>query len=187
MAAAILSAATLLDAGWLFLAFAVVAMVWTANLYTFMDGTDVMAGSMGLFGFGAYAVAAAVAGRAESGVLFGTLSAACAGFLVFNRPPARLFMGDVGAVGLGFLAGLFGLEGIVAGAWPWWFPPWSLRRSSSTPQPLYCGGCGNARRWPAHTGITSTNGPSSSMARMVQPSAPTLAGWQAAPSWRWRG
>ncbi len=122
-AAAILAAATLLDAGWLFLAFAVLAMVWMANLYNFMDGADGLAGSMGLFGFGAYGVAAAVAGRAESGVLFGTLAAACAGFLVFNRPPARLFMGDVGAVGLGFLAGLFGLQGIVAGAWPWWFPP----------------------------------------------------------------
>ncbi len=32
-------------------------------------------------------------------------------------------MGDVGAVGLGFLAGVFGLQGIASGTWPWWFPP----------------------------------------------------------------
>lgn len=122
-AAAVLAAAIFPDAGWLFLAFAVLAVVWMANLYNFMDGADGLAGSMGLFGFGAYAIAAALAGRADSSVLFGALAAACAGFLAFNRPPARLFMGDVGAVGLGFLAGLFGLEGIAGGVWPWWFPP----------------------------------------------------------------
>jgi len=78
---------------------------------------------MGLFGFGAYAAGAAFAGRADTAALCAGLAAACAGFLVFNRPSARLFMGDVGAVGLGFLAGLFGLDGLMAGAWPWWFPP----------------------------------------------------------------
>jgi len=122
-AAATLASATFLDGSWVFLAVAALAVVWMANLYNFMDGADGLAGSMGLFGFGAYALGAAFAGRPDAGVLFGTLAAACAGFLVFNRPRARLFMGDVGAVGLGFLAGLFGLEGVGAGIWPWWFPP----------------------------------------------------------------
>jgi len=124
-AAAITAGALVLDANWALLAFAALVIVWMANLYNFMDGADGLAGSMGLFGFGAYSAAAVLAGpgRADFAVLCGALAAACAGFLVFNRPPARLFMGDVGAVALGFLAGLFGLEGLSAGIWPWWFPP----------------------------------------------------------------
>jgi UDP-N-acetylmuramyl pentapeptide phosphotransferase/UDP-N-acetylglucosamine-1-phosphate transferase len=121
--AAITAAALFLDAGWALLAFEALVIVWMANLFNFMDGADGLAGSMGLFGFGAYAAAAVFAGRVDLAVLCGALAAACAGFLVFNRPPARLFMGDVGAVALGFLAGLFGLEGLSAGIWPWWFPP----------------------------------------------------------------
>jgi UDP-N-acetylmuramyl pentapeptide phosphotransferase/UDP-N-acetylglucosamine-1-phosphate transferase len=124
-AAALAAAALLLDASWALLAFDALVIVWMANLYNFMDGADGLAGSMGLFGFGAYALAGVFAGpsRVDFVVLCGALAAACAGFLVFNRPPARLFMGDVGAVALGFLAGLFGLEGLATGIWPWWFPP----------------------------------------------------------------
>jgi UDP-N-acetylmuramyl pentapeptide phosphotransferase/UDP-N-acetylglucosamine-1-phosphate transferase len=123
--AAIVAAALLLETSWAPLAFEALVIVWMANLYNFMDGADGLAASMGVFGFGAYAAAAAVAGtsRLDFAVLCAALAVACAGFLVFNRPPARLFMGDVGAVGLGFLAGLFGLQGIAAGIWPWWFPP----------------------------------------------------------------
>jgi UDP-N-acetylmuramyl pentapeptide phosphotransferase/UDP-N-acetylglucosamine-1-phosphate transferase len=121
--AALAGAALFLDAGWALLAFDSLVIVWMANLYNFMDGADGLAGSMGLFGFGAYAAAAALAQRPEVAVLCAALALACAGFLVFNLPPARLFMGDVGAVTLGFLAGLFGLEGISEEIWPWWFPP----------------------------------------------------------------
>jgi UDP-N-acetylmuramyl pentapeptide phosphotransferase/UDP-N-acetylglucosamine-1-phosphate transferase len=121
--AAIMGAALLLDAGWALLVFDVLVIVWMANLYNFMDGADGLAASMGLFGFGAYAAAAALGDRVDLAVLCGALALACAGFLALNRAPARLFMGDVGAVALGFLAGLFGLEGVSAGTWPWWFPP----------------------------------------------------------------
>jgi UDP-N-acetylmuramyl pentapeptide phosphotransferase/UDP-N-acetylglucosamine-1-phosphate transferase len=78
---------------------------------------------MGLIGFATYAAGLAAAGRLDIAASHAALAAACAGFLAFNLPPARLFMGDVGAIGLGFLAGLSGLQGILAGAWPWWFPP----------------------------------------------------------------
>ncbi len=42
---------------------------------------------------------------------------------MFNFDPARIFMGDVGSVPLGFLAALFGFHGWWSGAWPAWFPP----------------------------------------------------------------
>jgi len=123
--AALAAAALLLDSGWGALAFEALVIVWMANLYNFMDGADGLAGCMGVIGFGAYAVAATMAdpGHTDFAPLCGALAAACAGFLVFNLPPARLFMGDVGAVPLGFLAGLFGLQGVATGMWPWWFPP----------------------------------------------------------------
>src|SRR5690606_30638080 len=39
-----------------------------------------------------------------------------------NRPPARVFLGDVGSTALGFLAAAIAFEGMVAGHWPFWFP-----------------------------------------------------------------
>lgn len=105
----------------LFVVFAL-AIAWTANLYNFMDGSDGLAGGMGVFGFATYACAAWAAGHASIAALAASIAAACAGFLVFNWHPARLFMGDVGSVPLGFLAGALGLAGWSRGVWPLWFP-----------------------------------------------------------------
>lgn len=98
------------------------AIAWTANLYNFMDGSDGLAGGMAVLGFGAYEVAAHLAGAATLAALCASLAAASAAFLLFNFHPARLFMGDVGSVPLGFLAGALGLQGWSLGAWPLWFP-----------------------------------------------------------------
>ena len=98
------------------------ALAGTTNLYNFMDGADGLAGGMAVFGFGAYALAALVFGALTLAALCASLAAASAAFLVFNWHPARLFMGDVGSVPLGFLAGALGLQGWEIGAWPLWFP-----------------------------------------------------------------
>jgi len=100
---------------------ATLAIVWMANLYNFMDGSDGLAGVMTIVGFGAYAAGAAAAG-AEDAMLFLALAAATAPFLARNLPPARVFLGDVGAVPLGFLAAVFGIGGASSGWWPSWFP-----------------------------------------------------------------
>lgn len=100
----------------------VLALAWTTNLYNFMDGSDGLAGGMAVFGFGAYALAAYLFGALTLAALCASLAAAAAAFLVFNWHPARLFMGDVGSVPLGFLAGALGLQGWAIGAWPLWFP-----------------------------------------------------------------
>jgi UDP-N-acetylmuramyl pentapeptide phosphotransferase/UDP-N-acetylglucosamine-1-phosphate transferase len=109
-----------LPAAWLAGAVIAVFIVWCANLYNFMDGTDGLAGAMGVFGFGAYGIAAVVAGSPAASYF--SVAAAALAFLVVNLPPARTFMGDVGAVPLGFLAAGFGLAGWESGAWPGWFP-----------------------------------------------------------------
>jgi len=98
------------------------ALAWTANLYNFMDGADGLEGGMAVFGFGSYALAALLSGDARLAALSASIAAAAGAFLVFNWHPARLFLGDVGSIPLGFLAGALGVAGWNAGIWPLWFP-----------------------------------------------------------------
>ena len=108
------------DGGWAVVA--VLLMVWTTNLYNFMDGADGLAGGMAVSGFGVYALVFANQGEVGLGVASAVVAVAALGFLLFNFPPARVFMGDAGSIPLGFLAAAFGLLGIVRQVWPVWFP-----------------------------------------------------------------
>lgn len=100
---------------------ATVAIAWMTNLYNFMDGSDGLAGGMTLFGFGSYGIAAACAGDLPLATVSLVIAAAALGFLLFNFPPARVFMGDAGAIPLGFLAAVCGIAGAQRGVWPLWF------------------------------------------------------------------
>jgi len=102
------------------LALAAFALVWAANLYNFMDGSDGLAAAMGACGFFAYGIAATIAGAPPA--TYFALAAAALAFFAVNFPPARMFMGDVGAVPMGMLAAAAGLGGWQAGTWPPWFP-----------------------------------------------------------------
>jgi UDP-N-acetylmuramyl pentapeptide phosphotransferase/UDP-N-acetylglucosamine-1-phosphate transferase len=99
-----------------------VAIAWITNLYNFMDGADGLAGGMALVGFGAYGFAAWLAGDQALAAACWCVAAAAAAFLVFNFHPARIFLGDVGSIPLGFLAGALGILGWRDDAWPLWFP-----------------------------------------------------------------
>ncbi len=92
--------------------------VWAMNLYNFMDGSDGLAAGMGLIGFGTLASLAAWVGAGDDAALAALISMACGGFLLWNWHPARLFLGDVGAVPLGYLLASLSL----AGPWPLWVP-----------------------------------------------------------------
>jgi UDP-GlcNAc:undecaprenyl-phosphate/decaprenyl-phosphate GlcNAc-1-phosphate transferase len=109
--------------GWIGALAAVVGIVWAANLFNFMDGADGLAGGMGVMGFGALATAATLAGDQALAATCAAIASACAGFLVHNFPPARVFLGDSGSIPLGFFAGSLGLYGALSGAWPAWFAP----------------------------------------------------------------
>ncbi len=107
------------------------AIVWATNLYNFMDGSDGLAGVTGAIGLSSLAVCAAVAiepaGQAAApalaiSALAISLAGGCIGFLLFNWPPARLFMGDCGAVTLGFCIATLSFLGVQRGLWPAWFP-----------------------------------------------------------------
>lgn len=96
------------------------SVAWAANLYNFMDGSDGLAVAMAVAGFGAYAAVLASAGLSPT--LPMAIAAAAVPVLAANWPPARLFLGDVGAVPLGFLAAALGANGVATGAWGAWFP-----------------------------------------------------------------
>lgn len=94
---------------------------WASNLYNFMDGANGLAGGMAVIGFSAYAVVAASA-HLDIAVAAAIIAAAAAGFLLFNFPSAKVFLGDSGSIPLGFLAGGLGYWGWCDGAWAFWFP-----------------------------------------------------------------
>jgi UDP-N-acetylmuramyl pentapeptide phosphotransferase/UDP-N-acetylglucosamine-1-phosphate transferase len=100
----------------------VVAVAWITNLYNFMDGSDGLAGGMAMIGFGAYAVAAWWGQNAALAAFCLALSAAALAFLLHNHHPARIFLGDVGSIPLGFLAAALGVVGWRNDVWPLWFP-----------------------------------------------------------------
>lgn len=128
-----------------------VAVVWMTNLYNFMDGSDGLAGGMTLFGFGAYALAAWLAGAPAFALLCAVLAASAGAFLFFNFHPAKVFLGDAGSIPLGFLAAALGIAGFTAALWPAWFPvlvfsPFIVDASVTLTRRLLAG----ERVWVAH-------------------------------------
>jgi Fuc2NAc and GlcNAc transferase len=82
----------------------VIFVVGTANIYNFMDGINGIAAITGIVGFGLLAFYNFLSnGDASFTVLSICLLMSCVGFLPFNMPKARVFMGDVGSILLGFV------------------------------------------------------------------------------------
>lgn len=100
-------------------AFAVVLLggLWWINLFNFMDGIDGLAASEALFLLLAAAALASGTGAGGDPVTYWMLcvAAAAAGFLVHNRAPARIFMGDVGSTYLAFMIFAFALSTVLDG------------------------------------------------------------------------
>ncbi|MFO1190092.1 MAG: glycosyltransferase family 4 protein [Alphaproteobacteria bacterium] len=97
-----------------------VAWVWFINLFNFMDGIDGLAGSeAACIGAGLALVlwAGNAAGTGGLAALALLVAAAALGFLWWNWHPARIFMGDVGSVPLGYLIGWLLLRAAADGAW----------------------------------------------------------------------
>jgi len=99
---------------------AVLALVWMCNLYNFMDGSNGMAGLQGVFGGIVLSWLFISAGESGLASVSALVAACCAGFLPWNFGRARVFMGDVGSVSLGFIFGalLAGGVGLTAFSLP---------------------------------------------------------------------
>lgn len=92
------------------------ALLWSLNLYNFMDGIDGIAALQTIFACSAAAYLAWLSGHDHSYVRYCLiLAAAHGGFLLWNFPPARLFMGDAGSVPTGFLLAALAILGAVQG------------------------------------------------------------------------
>jgi UDP-N-acetylmuramyl pentapeptide phosphotransferase/UDP-N-acetylglucosamine-1-phosphate transferase len=108
--------------GWIAAPFTVLFLVWMTNLYNFMDGMDGFAGGMTAVGFGLLGYLGWQAHHPVISVIATVQSAAAAGFLVRNFPPAKIFMGDVGSVSTGFLAAALIALGCHDGVFDLWVP-----------------------------------------------------------------
>lgn len=99
-------------------------LVWMTNMYNFMDGSNGMAALQGLFGSVVLAWLFHLSGDGYFSFLCLLLAASCCGFLPWNLGRAKVFMGDVGSLALGFSFAALLLYGVGTGAFG--FPVASL-------------------------------------------------------------
>lgn len=107
---------------WLATPFTIIFLIWMTNLYNFMDGMDGFAGGMSVLGFGFLGYIAWGAGQRLITSLCVLTVVAVAGFLVYNWPPAKIFLGDVGSILLGFMAAALSVMGIHQKRFDLWVP-----------------------------------------------------------------
>lgn len=101
-----------LDAQWLLVPLFVLALIWLINLYNFMDGIDGLAAAEAVFFCLALGGFAMTGTSGPASMLAPGLAVAVCGFLFYNLPPARLFMGDLGSNYLGFVLGILAVLAI---------------------------------------------------------------------------
>jgi Fuc2NAc and GlcNAc transferase len=100
-----------IDLGWIGHGLAALYLVWLLNLYNFMDGIDGIAGieavTVCLGGVALYILSSATDGTCVMPVV---VAGSVGGFLIWNFPRARIFMGDAGSGFIGITLGLLSLE-----------------------------------------------------------------------------
>ena len=108
-----------LNLGWFYVPFAMIVIAGASNAVNLSDGLDGLASGLLIVSFLVFAVIAYVCGTemsaavglmpvahsAEIVVVCAAVVGGCVGFLWFNAPPARVFMGDTGSLALGALLG----------------------------------------------------------------------------------
>lgn len=106
--------------GWIGHVLAAFYLVWVLNLYNFMDGIDGIAGVEVITVCLGGALLYWLKGHADLAIFPLLLAAASAGFLYWNFPPAKIFMGDAGSGFLGITLGVLSLQAAVFDAsWLW--------------------------------------------------------------------
>ena len=115
--------AHLISFGWAGYLLGALGIVWAVNLFNFMDGIDGLAASEAIF----IALAGALLNlsmEGDPGVGLASLvfAAACSGFLLWNWPPAKIFLGDVGSGYLGYVIVVLAVAAtrdVPAALWVW--------------------------------------------------------------------
>ena len=86
------------------------------------NGMDGLAGGMTVIGFGCLALLGWLGEHHSIFSISFLTTASAAGFLIWNFPPAKIFMGDVGSTSLGFLAGGLSVLGVYDELFDIWVP-----------------------------------------------------------------
>ena len=95
--------AQIVSLGWAGYIVGALGIAWTVNLFNFMDGIDGIAASEAVFIAWGAALLALVLQQIGVPAMAMAFGAVCCGFLVWNWPPAKIFMGDVGSGYLGYV------------------------------------------------------------------------------------
>ncbi len=96
--------------GWLDYAITTVWIVGITNALNLLDNMDGLSGGIAMIAAAFFTLLAALSDQYLVGALAAALVGACAGFLVYNWNPARIFMGDTGSLFLGFLLAAVGIK-----------------------------------------------------------------------------
>ncbi len=104
--------------GWLGLPLTLIWIVGLTNAYNFMDGIDGIAGSQAVIGGIGWVLLGGLSGQPVVMILGLLVASSSLGFLAFNWPPAKIFMGDVGSAFLGYTFALLPLLS-ASGRLPW--------------------------------------------------------------------
>jgi len=98
-----------------------ISLIWiiaVTNIYNFMDGIDGLAAGEGVLAGGFLAYIGSIAGNTQVSAIGLFVATASLGFLLFNFPPAKIFMGDVGSTTLGFTFAAIAITGSHSSANP---------------------------------------------------------------------
>ena len=98
---------------WVGVPISMLFIVAVMNMVNFLDGMDGLAAGVCAIAGVTYAVLALSLGKADPAILSAVVAGACLGFLRHNFFPARIFMGDSGALCLGFILASVSIQGLL--------------------------------------------------------------------------
>ncbi|OGI24861.1 MAG: phospho-N-acetylmuramoyl-pentapeptide-transferase [Candidatus Melainabacteria bacterium RIFOXYA12_FULL_32_12] len=100
-----------IDLGLLYPFFAVFVIIGASNAVNLTDGLDGLASGTMFIALTAITCLCIITGRFDIAIVSAAIAGSCLGFLYYNKPPAKIFMGDTGSIALGGVLGTLAVIG----------------------------------------------------------------------------